>query len=262
MVASEYVSKATPDGHTLNFISSNHAITPNQYKTPYDPIKSFEPVLLLMKAPDFLLVNPAHVPVNSVAELISYIRARPGQLNYAAPGKGSNPHIEMATFAKLTGLTMTGVNYRGGGAAMISVLGGETQLEFGSPASSLEQVKAGKLRALAVSMKQRNPLMPELPTLAEAANLPEFDFYSWFGVLAPAGTRKGIVKQIRDDIVEVMAGPDIKARLIEQGFITIYSTPDEFTEFLKNDIPAWGERLKVIAGAAGDLKAGEAPEKK
>jgi tripartite-type tricarboxylate transporter receptor subunit TctC len=261
MVATDYVANAAPDGYTLNFISSNHAITPHQYKTSYDPIKSFAPVVLLMKAPDFLLVNPKVLPVNSVAELIAYAKANPGKLNYAAPGKGSNPHIEMATFAKMTGLVMTGVNYRGGGAAMISVLGGETQLEFGSPASSLEQVKSGKLRALAVSMKHRNPLMPDLPTVAEAANLPGFDLYSWFGVLAPAGTPKDIVRQIRNDMVAVMESPEIKARLAEQGFITIYSTPDEFLDFLKTDIPAWGERLKAISGTAGDLKAGSSEAK-
>lgn len=262
MVATDYVAKAPADGYTLNFISSNHAITPHHYKTSYDPIKSFVPVVLLMKAPDFLLVNPKVLPVNSVAELIAYARANPGKLNYAAPGKGSNPHIAMATFAKATGLVMTGVNYRGGGAAMISVLGGETQLEFGSPASSLEQVKSGKLRALAVSMNHRNPLMPDLPTVAEAANLPAFDLYSWFGVLAPAGTPKNIVNQIRNDMVGVMESPEIKARLAEQGFITIYSTPDEFADFLKTDIPAWGERLKVIAGAAGELKGGTPEPKK
>ena len=111
-------------------------------------------------------------------------------------------------------------------------------------------------------MKHRNPLMPNLPTVAEAANLPDFDLYSWFGILAPAGTPSAIVRKIRDDIVAVMDSPEIKARLAEQGFITIYSTPDEFADFLKNDIPAWGERLKAISGAAGELKPGQPEAKK
>lgn len=246
VIGADFVSQAAPDGYTILFASMNFAINASVVKTNYDPIKSFKPITLLSAVSDFLLVHP-DVPANTLEEFVAYAKQHPGELNYASAGKYNMEHIEMEVFAKLTGLDMKDIPFDGGGNALLSVLKGETQLEFGPISNSLEQVKAGQLKALAVGTNQRVSTAPEIPTVAEVINQPDFRYYSWFGMMAPAGTPDDIVQKIRDDVAKVYGAPAIQDRLPGLGYISFMSQPDEFAKTIADDIKKWGDLIKQYA---------------
>lgn len=239
IIAADLVAKADPDGYTLDFIGGQHTIAPTQHDLTFDPVADFEPVILAGRFPDVLVVNPEVMPVTSVSEMIEYIKARPDEVNYASGGGASPPFFEAEVLAKETGMKMQHVPFKGTGPALISLLGGETQLLFGSIGVTTEHIHSGKLRALAVSTNVRTPVLPDVPTIEEATGLKDFDFGNWYGLLAPAGTPPEIVNKLRDDVAAVLNDPEIAKRLEEQGFIPIVSTPAEFKDFLAKDIPFW-----------------------
>ena len=241
-IAENIAAHAAPDGYTIIMITNTHVTTPSQYKLNYDPINSFASVSLLASQPDALLVNPS-LPVQSVAELITLAKAKPGTLNFGSSGTGTAEYLAMALFMKTTGTNLVNVSYKGVAPAQMALVGGETQVMFGSVTANLPLVRSGKLRALAVSATSRFPAMPEVPTVAEAAHLADFDVGVWYGVLAPAGVPDAIVAKLHRDVVGVVKSAEFQQRLSSLGFVSIASTPEEFTQAIKNDLSRWSALL-------------------
>ena len=244
-IGSELVAKSPPDGYTLLMGTvGTHAINPSLYaKMPYDHVKDFVPVILVAGVPNVLVVNPS-LPVNSVQELIAYAKANPNKLNFASSGNGTSIHLSGELFKTMTGVQMTHVPYKGSAPALTDLIGGQVQLMFDNLPSSLQFIKAGKLRALAVTSLARSSTLPELPTLAESG-LPGFEASSWFGVLAPAGTPNDIVKKLNGEIAAWLASPDAKEKLAAQGAIAAGGTPDTFVTHIAAESAKWAKVVKV-----------------
>lgn len=245
-IAGELVAKAPPDGYMIDVISPNHTITPAFNTLPYDPVKSFTPVAMVARQPQLLVINPTYLHVNTVKELIAYVKTKPGQMNFGSTGIGSLPTLEMELLAKKTGMDLVNITFKGGGPGLVALLGGEIQMAFNGFLECLPLVQSGKLKALAVDINVRAPLLPDVPTVAEAADLPDFNFGNWYGILAPPGTPKDIVKKIHDDVETIMKSDDVSKRLAEQGLLASSSTPEEFTQFLATDIRNWGDFVKGL----------------
>jgi len=244
-IGSELVAKSPPDGYTLLMGTvGTHAINPSLYaKMPYDHVKDFVPVILVAGVPNVLVVNPS-LPVNSVQELIAYAKANPNKLNFASSGNGTSIHLSGELFKTMTGVQMTHVPYKGSAPALTDLIGGQVQLMFDNLPSSLQFIKAGKLRALAVTSLARSSTLPELPTLAESG-LPGFEASSWFGVLAPAGTPNDIVKKLNGEIAAWLASPDAKEKLAAQGAIAAGGTPDTFVTHIAAESAKWAKVVKA-----------------
>ena len=244
-IAMGFAARAAPDGYTLAMVNANFTVTPSQMKLDYDPVHAFTSISLLATQPDLLVILPS-LPAKSVKALIAHARANPGKLNFGSSGTNGAPYLAMALLMQRTAMRMVNVNYRGTAEASLGLLGGEVQLLFGSITSVFPAVESRKVLPLAVSSKRRFAGLPDLPTVAEAADLPGFDVNAWQGVLAPAGLPKGLAGRIHADAVAAMKAPDVQARLARQGNVTIASTPDEFAAFIENDIPKWAAVLKTI----------------
>lgn len=249
IVGTDMVAKAAPDGYTLLFPSSAHTIIPSFTKVPFDAMKDFEPVTQTTSQAYILGVHPG-VPAKSVKELIALAKSKPGQLNYASGGSGTAPHLGGELLKSLTGIDMVHVPYKGGGPALLALISGEVAMLFSSLPSTLPQVKAGKVRALAVSSAKRSPAVPELPTVAESG-VPNFEVTSWYGVLAPAKTPKPVIARLHSEIVKGLNAPDLKERLANDGTEVVGSTPQVFAEYMKAEIPKWAKVIKV-SGARSD----------
>src|SRR5205085_5840465 len=200
----DLVAKSAPDGYTiLEGALSTHAVNVSLYaKMPYDPVKDFVPITLVAITPNVLVINPS-LPVNSVSELIAYAKANPGKLSFGSGSSGSAGHLAGELFKVDTGIDMVHIPFKGGAPAMQALLAGDTQLMFDNLANSMPQVKAGKLKALAVTTSQRSKLVPDLPTMAEAG-VPGFDISTWFGLLAPAGTPPGVIAKWNADVTRIL----------------------------------------------------------
>ena len=244
-IAAEFVSRAPPDGYTIAWVSNAHTATPSLLKLNYDAIKSFAPITQVTRTPDVLIVQSTF-PAKTLQEFIALARAKPGELNYASVGTGGAPFLEMEMLMKQTGIKLNHVPYKGGGDAVMSVLTGSTQCYFGVIATMLGHIQSGQLRPLALSSDKRSPMLPDLPTVAEAAGLARFDAADsqWTGVLAPAGTPKAIVDKLHRDLADVLMSPEVKQRMGEAGFTPVASTPEEFTAMMTKDIPKWATLLK------------------
>jgi tripartite-type tricarboxylate transporter receptor subunit TctC len=245
-IAEEWVARAAPDGYTIGMVINTHTVTPLLRKLTYDPIKSFESVTLLESHPDVLVINPAVLQVNSLRELIALAKAKPGELNFGSGGASTPPFLITQLLMSRTGMKMVNVTYKGTAPMIVAMLGGEIQVMFGSVETTSQQVKAGKLKALAVSSKARSVMLPDVPTVAEAAALPGFDEGTWEGIVVPAHTPQEIVDRLHADIVAVLKTPDVKERFASQGYAVIGSTPGEFTKFIADDIAKWSALLKTL----------------
>jgi tripartite-type tricarboxylate transporter receptor subunit TctC len=233
VVGAEAAAKSAPDGYTL-FLGGvgSHAINPNLHKDlPYDPIRDFAPVSLLASAPLALVVHPS-VAAQSVQQLIAFGKANPAKLNYASNGNGSSSHLAAVMFASLAGIEMVHIPYKGLSPALTDLLSGQDQLMFSSVVAILPHVRAGKLRILAVTSKKRIDLLPDVPTIAESG-LAGYETSSWYGILAPAGTRPEIVRRLNDEIVKVLAQDDVRRALAQEGAEPVGNTPEEFAEFIR-----------------------------
>src|SRR5205814_1703651 len=228
-----FVAKSAPDGYTVVMGAlSTHAVNPSLYKTmPYDAVKDFAPITLVAVTPNVLVVNPS-LPVNSVKELIAYAKANPGKLSFGSGSNGSAGHLAGELFKVDTGADMVHIPFKGGAPAMQALLAGDTQLMFDNLANAMPQVKAGKLRALAVTTAERSKLAPDLPTMAEAG-LRGFDISTWFGLLAPAGTPPDVIARWNADVTRILAAPDMRERLAAQGAEAAPTTPAAFGEFIR-----------------------------
>jgi tripartite-type tricarboxylate transporter receptor subunit TctC len=252
------VAKSPPDGYTLLMGTvGTHAINPALYpKMPYDHVKDFAPITLCAGVPNVLVVNPATAQkygINSVTDLIRVAKNNPGKLNVASSGNGTSIHLSAELFKSMTGTYMVHLPYRGSGPALIDLLGGSADLMFDNLPSSLPHIKAGKLKALAVTSAVRSAALPELPTMAEAGGAPlkGFEASSWFGLFAPAGTPADIVNRVQQEVAKSLATPAVKERLVSQGAIPSGNMPAEFARHIDAETKKWAQVVKV-SGAKVD----------
>jgi len=249
-IGTEIVARSPADGYTVLIISGAHAINPSIYaKLPYDSVRDFATVTMFASGPALLVVHPS-VPAKTVKELIALAKARPGQLNYASAGIGTPPHLSGELFKTMAGVNMVHVPYKGNGPAYTDLLGGQVTVMFPNVSTATAHVRAGKLRALAVTTKNRTPIAPELPTISEAG-VPGYDVSSWYGLLAPAGTPPAVVLKLQREIARVLRLPDVSERLTSQGLDLLGNTPDEFAAILKSEIVKWAKVVKT-SGAKAD----------
>jgi len=243
-IGADIVAKAPPDGYTLLMGFPGLATNPSLLaKMPYDPLRDLSPVTLLAVTPAVLVVYPG-VPASTVQELIALARAQPGKLNYASAGQGAAGHTAGELFKMLANVNLTHVPYKGGGPALVDLMGGQVQVLFDSIPTSLPLVRSGKLRALAVAGNARSDQMPEIPTFEESG-LPGFDAGTWFGVLVPAGTPQPIIDKLNAAFVKVVAFPDTAARFRTLGLNTVAGTPAGFATFLKEQTAKWAKVIKA-----------------
>ena len=250
-IGADFVAKAPPDGYTVVMGAlSTHAVNPNLYaQMPYDAKKDFAPITLVAITPNVLVVNPA-LPVHSVKELIAYAKAHPGKLSFGSGSTGSAGHLAGELLKVDAGLDMVHIPYKGAAPATQALLAGDTQLMFDNLANAMVQVKAGKLRALAVTTSQRSKLAPDLPTMAEAG-VPGFDISTWFGLMAPAGTPPEVIARWNADVTRILNTPEMRERLIAQGAEAAPDTPAEFTRFIADELARYARIVKA-SGAKVD----------
>jgi len=243
-IGSDAVAKSPADGYTLLIGTiGTHAINVSVYsKMPYDAIRDFTPVVSLATMTNVAMVNPA-TPVKSIREFIEYANANPGKLNFASPGNGSSAHLTGELFKQVTGVSMQHVPYKGSAPAMLDLIAGRIDIMFDNIPLPLPHIKAGKLRGLAVTAAQRSPVLPELPTLAEAG-VPGFDVSSWYGIYAPAGLPRDIVTRLNGAFNEVLRLPEIRNQLVSQGWSPTGGTPEQFGAFTQAELERWARVVK------------------
>lgn len=249
ITGSDVVAKALPDGYTVLVTSISHSINLSLNKVPYDTRRDFTPVLLIADAPNMLVVHPS-LPVNSVKELIALARAKPKQINYGSSGSGTSVHLSGELFKALTKTDLTHVPYRGGGPAVSDLLGGHVQVMFATLPSVLPQVKAERLRGLAVTSARRFSGAPQYPTLGEAG-VSGYQVSGWAGMFVPAGTNAEIVKRLAADTSRILAAPKTKELFLTQGAEPGTKALDEFTAFVDSEIAKW-KRVVEFSGAKAD----------
>ena len=244
IVGTELTAKSAPDGYT--FMMGNigtHAINVSLYKKlAYDPVKDFAPVSMVADLPLLLLVHPS-VPANSVKELIALAKSQPGKLNFSSSGAGGSMHVAAELFKSMTGVDMVHIPYKGGAPAVADLLSGQVALSFSTVLETIQHVKAGKVRALAVTNDHRSIALPDLPTIAEAG-LPGYQSISWLALFAPAGTPKEIVNKVSAESVRILTLPDVKERLLAQGAEPIGSTPEQLAATLAADIAKYAKVIR------------------
>jgi tripartite-type tricarboxylate transporter receptor subunit TctC len=241
-IGAERVAKAAPDGYTLLMGHvGTLAVAPSVYpQLSYDPVRSFTPVALVAKVPNVLAVNSA-MPVNSVAELVTYLRANPGKVNYGSGGNGSAAHLATEYFKMSTQTFIVHVPYRGTAPAVMDTVAGQIQLVFTGAPAVIPMVKSGKLKALGVSSLKRLDSMPDVPTLAESGvkGLNGFEADQWYGIVAPAGTPSAVVQKLNQLINKSISAPDVSSRLKSEGAIASPSSPESFGQLIQNEIKRW-----------------------
>ena len=250
-IGADLVAKAPADGYTILMGAvSTHAINVTLYnKLPYDPIRDFAPVTLITSVPNVLVVHPS-VPANNVKELIALAKSRPGQLNFASGSTGSAGHLAGELFNSMAGVRMTHIPYKGAAPAVVDLMAGHVSLMFDNMSSALPNIKATRVRALAVTTLKRSPLLPQLPTISDAG-LRGFDIATWFGIFAPAGAPPDIVARLNGEIVRILHTPEMKERLALLGAEPIGNKPDEFAAFVKAEIPKYAKVIQA-SGARAD----------
>lgn len=249
MIASEYVAKAPADGHTVLMAASSLGIAPSLYsKVNYDPVKSFAPISLVASVVHVLEVHPS-VPVKSVGELITWLKANPGKANYGSVGAGTSTHLESELFNTMAGVKMVHVPYKGSAPALTDLVGGSLQVMFDAWASSGPFVKDGRTRLLAVTTAQRSKILPDVPTVAESG-LPGYEAMPWLGLLAPAGTPDAVVKKFHDELMEVLKEQAVQDKFHSLGLDIIGNTPQEFADFIKKDITKWAKVIQETGAKA------------
>jgi tripartite-type tricarboxylate transporter receptor subunit TctC len=250
-IGADLVAKSAADGYTLLMGTvGTHAINPSLYsKMPYDHVKDFVPVVLVAGVPNVLVVNPA-LPVNSVADLIKLAKDKPGQINFASSGSGTSIHLSGELFKTMAGVDITHVPYKGSSPALVDLIGGQVQIMFDNLPSALPQIKAGKLRAIAVTSLKRAPVLPDVPTISESG-LPGFEASSWFGVLAPAGTPAPIVARINAEVNKWLQSAEAREKLLSQGAEAAGGTPEQFAHHIHAESEKWAKVVKA-SGAKVD----------
>ena len=249
-IAAEVVARAAPDGYTLLMNSQAHTLAPGTMKLTYDAVKDFAPITLVARVPNLLVVNPKLLTVNNTKEFIALARAKPGELNFGHAGTGDPTFMTMAFMMKQAGITMTNVPYKGIADAQTALLGGQIQAVFGSILTLQGLIKAGSLKALAISSKTRAASLPDVPSVAESGGLPNYDVAVWYGMLTTARTQSDILNLLHRRIVEIANGPEMGKTFIERGFDKELSkSPEEFALFIKKDFEDIGSVLGTLKAA-------------
>jgi tripartite-type tricarboxylate transporter receptor subunit TctC len=250
IIGTDMGAKAPPDGYTLILATTTHAVNPSLIaKLPFDAIKDFSAVSLVVSQPNILVVHPS-VAAKSVKELVALAKAKPNTLNFASGGNGSSPHLSGELFKIVAGIQITHVPYKSSGPGVTDVLGGHVQMIFAGPLALEQHIKSGRLRALAVADKRRSGVLPEVPTMTEAG-FPGVETGTWYGILAPARTPSAIVAQIQRTIAHVLEAPELKARILNQGVDIVSSSPAEFEKFIIAEVAKWSRVVKT-AGVRAD----------
>ena len=242
-IGTDFVAKAPPDGYTIVMISTTHVISPHLYKEmPYDPVKDFAPVMKLAEGPYVLVVN-SKTPYRSVRDLIEAAKAKPGSIDFASSGNGSSQHLVGALFMNMSGAKLNHVPYKGSNQAMQDVIGGQVPVSFVGMPNALPNIASGKIRALAVSTKARDPQLPNVPTMSEAG-VPGYDATIWLALLAPKGTPADVVKKINDAVTQVLSKPEAKKLMSSAGVDVATSSPEELEKLLVSELNRWGKVVK------------------
>jgi tripartite-type tricarboxylate transporter receptor subunit TctC len=247
-IGTELASKAVPDGYTLLVISLAHAVNPWLYKLPYDHAKAFAPVASFGSGTNVLAVNP-ELPVHSVKELIDLAKKKPGELQYASAGVGSFQHLGGELFKLMAGVDIVHVPFRGGGPAMIDVMGGHTKIVFSSLIQTTPHLKTGQLRALGTGGAKRNPVLPDVPTIGET--VPGYEANNWWGMLVPAGTPPAIIDKLNKAVDAALDAPELRDAFAKEGADVVKMTPAEFGTFIEKETEKWGRVVKEGHISAG-----------
>ncbi|GHC81832.1 MFS transporter [Pseudorhodoferax aquiterrae] len=246
VIGTDFVAKSAPDGHVLALVASSHAINPSMFKKlPFDTVRSFEPVVQTHTVPLVLVVAP-DAPFKTMQDVIAFGKKNPGQLSFASSGNGGAPHFSGELFQSMAGLQMQHIPYKGSTLAHPDLMSGRVSLMFDTLAATSAQIKAGKLRALAVTTPKRLPAFPDVPTVAEAG-LPGYETSTWGGLLAPAGTPKATVQKLALETTRILALPDVRERMLAAGVEPVGGTPEQFAAFIASEMVKWGK----VAKAAG-----------
>jgi tripartite-type tricarboxylate transporter receptor subunit TctC len=249
VIGTDLVAKAAPDGYTLLVVAASVTMSPSLYKLPFDPVRDLAPVSLLTSLPNILVVHPS-LPVKSVKELVTFVKARPGQLNFGSSGIATGTHLSMELLMHMTGMKMVHIPYKGGSLNVNALIAGETQVNFSTISTALQHVKTGRLRALAVSTAKRSAAVPEMPTIGEAG-VKDYDYSSWIGLLAPAKTPTAIVSRLNVEANKAIQTPEVKAILAVEASEAVGTTPDEFDAIMKREVARWMQVVKA-AGIKGE----------
>jgi tripartite-type tricarboxylate transporter receptor subunit TctC len=243
IIAYEMTARAAPDGYTFATVAAGVVINPSLYrKVPYDPIADFAPITLGIAVPNILVVHPT-VPVTTVQDLVKLARYRPGQIAFASAGNGTSGHLALELFRMTAGIDVTHVPYKGGGPALAELIGGQVQALFSIALAATPQIKAGRLRALAITSAKRSVVAPQLPTVAETG-FPGFEVIGWFGWLAPAKTPVAIVARLNAEIVKVLRTPEVRERLLSQSTEPVGNTPAEFAALMSSERDKWARVIR------------------
>ena len=250
-IAGELVARGNADGYTLLLGNvSTLAIAPAlNPKLPYSPLRDFAPITLITTSENVLVLHPS-VPATTLRELITYAKANPRKLNYGSSGNGTTSHLGGAMFASMTGTEMTHVPYKGSGPMLTDLLAGQLQLSFSSVPTALPHIKSGRLRALAVTLLARSSVLPDLPTVQEAAGLKGFEQSLWQGIVAPAATPRAIVMKLNQQIVGSLRTPEMNAKLTVQGLEAVGNTPEQFRAYIGEEIAKWTRVVKSSGAQA------------
>ena len=242
IIGTDIVAKANPDGYSLVLVSLRYSVNPSVLKLPYDALKDFEPVIMTAAVGNVLVVN-AKTPLKSVKELIAMAKQKPDQLTFASSGVGGAPHLIGEFFALQTGTKLRHIAYKGGGPAIADLVGGNVFMSFASMTSSLPFIKAGRLRPLAVSSKERSGQLPDVPTMGEAG-VPNLEVRDWQGILGPRGVPKPIVDKLNAEIARILRAPENQERLTAMGVEAIASSPQEFRDSIASELKRWAKVVK------------------
>ncbi len=242
IIGTEALAKSAPDGYTLEAVTNTHVVNSNLFPTPYDALNDFVGVATVCSAAQILVVNPAF-PATTVQEVIALLKAQPGKFNFASSGNGTTNHMAGEFFKLAAGVDMQHIPYKGGAPAITDLIGGQVQLSFQAPATAMNLIKSGRVRAIATASKARISALPDLPTFAESG-LPEFQAEIWYGILAPAGTPTEIIHKLSSEIAKIVAMPEVKKEIANQGMEPFVTNPEEFAALMKSDFAKYARVIK------------------
>ena len=245
VIGSDIIAKASPDGYTVGTLLTPTIVNPFVLKDlPYDTLRDFTPVSLMVMVPGVMTMNPA-VPANTLKEVIALAKANPGKYNYGSPGQLTSGHLSMEMLKVMAGINFTYIPYKGGVPAIADLIGNQIQFLISGPPGVLPHIKSGRLKAIATTAAKRSPGLPDMPTFAEAG-LPGYDTYEWYGVFAPGKMPKDVLAKLSREIARIVKLPDVSEKLIAQGAIPVGNTPEEFAAFVKREMDTWGKVAQQV----------------